>query len=201
MDYEQLTVLSGNSGRAQRSRMIVSVASTSNERATLVIGRPGLPNLDVTLTVGGAVLFETPEGLFEVRALSINTIRVEVLLTRVVPTPGITAGFADQDVSNTRFSQEERRRIAASLDQIRDDISKRADLSEKQLEFLNRKLAEIAAASERLGRKDWLNYMLGGLSSIIFGAAFAPDAARDLMRTAGTAMSWLYGHGFLLLGP
>jgi hypothetical protein len=54
-------------------------------------------------------------------------------------------------------------------------------------------------ASERMGRKDWMNLALGTLSSIIVTAAFPADVAKALFRAAGDALTWLFSGGIRLL--
>jgi hypothetical protein len=199
MNQERLIIQERNSKLAEESSLVISAIETYGDHAKIVIGRPGLPNVECDLRAGGAVLFETPEGLFEVRVLSTTGTAVEVLLTRITPTPGITAGFVDQDQSNTPFSLEERHRIAASIDSIRTEIGRRTDISPQQLEFVSKKLDEMREASERLGRKDWMNLALGTLTSVVVTAALASPAAKAIFAAAGTALSWLFGTGLKLL--
>jgi hypothetical protein len=179
--------------------IIVSAATTSSLEAKLVIGRPGFPNLESMLRVGGAVLFETLDGLFEIRVMSTNSSYVRLLITHLSPRPGIAAGLIDTDQSNALFSAEELRRIASSLDQIRLTMSSRSDVTPEQLEFISRKLDEMRSASERLGRKDWLSLAIGTLTSIIVTAALETTTARALLEAASAGLSWLLGSGIRLL--
>lgn len=199
MTQERLVIQQRNSELAEESRLIISAVETHADHAEIVIGRPGLPNAEADLGVGGALLFETPEGLFEVRMLSTYPVRVEVLVTHVAPTPGISAGFVDQDQTNAPFSSDELRQIAASIDRIRVEIGQRTDISPQQLAFISKKLGEIQAASERLGRKDWINLAVGTLTSVVVTAALASSAAKALFAVTGSALSWLFGTGMKLL--
>ncbi len=199
MTQERFVVQQNASKLAEESRLIISVVEAYSNHAKIAIGRPGLPNADADLKVGGALLFETPEGLFEVRVLSLNGTAVEVLVTEVAPTRGILAGFVDQDISNSRFSSDELRQIAASIAKIRAALARRADFSPQQLEFISRKLDEMQASSERLGRKDWINLALGTLTSIVFTAALESTAAKALFDVTGEALSWLFGTGMRFL--
>jgi hypothetical protein len=196
---EVLAIQVRESKQADLGGIIVSARQTSSERADLVIGCPGLPNLQDTLSVGGAVLFETPDGLFEIRVLKTLSQEVEVLISHVSPRPGVTAGFVDQDQENVPFTREEAAQIATSLDRIKRAMSERADVTAEQFAFLTRKLADIHAASERLGRKDWINYALGTLTSVVVSAAFEPSARQVLFQTAQAALSWIFASGIKLL--
>jgi hypothetical protein len=67
------------------------------------------------------------------------------------------------------------------------------------MEFLGRKLDDLAAAATRMGRKDWINLAVGMLTNTIVGAALNPDAAKLLFQAAGAALSWLWGSTLHLL--
>lgn len=41
---------------------------------------------------------------------------------------------------------------------LKQELSRRADIAHEQLELINRKLDEIQDAAARMGRKDWINY-------------------------------------------
>lgn len=199
MTQERLVVRERSSAQAEHSRLIISAVATYADHAEIVIGRPGLPNVDADFSVGGAVLFETPEGLFEVRVMSTTANSVDVLVTHLAGRPGIVGGFVDQDGSNTPFTLEERQQISLSIEQIRIEIATRPDVSEEQLAFISKKLSEMEAASERLGRKDWINLALGTLTSIVVTAALETAAAKALFSAAGAAFSWLFDAGLKLL--
>jgi hypothetical protein len=94
---------------------------------------------------------------------------------------------------------DELSRIAADLEQVRLAISGRSDVTPEQLEYISRKLDEMRSASERLGRKDWMNLAVGTLTSVIVTTALDPTVARALIAAAGTALSWLFGGSLKLL--
>lgn len=180
--------------------LIVSVVAISiSNKVALVIGRPGLPNLEVTLSLGGAALFETPDGLFEVRLMKVSVKGADILISQIAPRPGIFGGLVDQEPDNSHFTPEELGKIGTSLEQIRFAMSQRRDVTPEQLSYISRKLDEMKAASERLGRKDWMNWVLGVLTSVVVVAAFQPDVARALFKATSTALSWLFGEGMKLL--
>jgi hypothetical protein len=200
MVQETIVVSERNSALAKMGGIIITAVETYSDRAKLVVGRPGLPNVESTLSVGSAVLFETPDGLFEVRVMSTSqVIRVTVLLTQVSPRPGIAGGFVDQNSDNDPFSPPELARIAASVQQIKQAMSERSDVSTSQIDFIARKLDDMRGASERMGRKDWMNLALGTMTSVIVTAAFTPDVAKAFLQAAGVALSWLFGGGMKLL--
>jgi len=196
---ETLVIRQRNSIQAENGWVIVSAVETYPDSAKLVVGRPGLLNVEATLSVGDAVLFETPNGLFEVRVMSTGPTQVTVLVTQVSPRPGIAGGFIDQDSDNAPFTVAELGKIEESARQILNTMRARSDVSPEQLDFISRKLDDMQKASERMGRKDWMNLALGTLSSIIVTAAFPPDVAKALFRAAGDALTWLFNGGIRLL--
>jgi hypothetical protein len=200
MDQERIVVKERDSTESDLGSLIVSGLETYSDRVSFVVGRPGLPNIQSTLRVGGAVFFETPdEGIFEVRVLSTKPDSATLLISHVSPRPGIAGGLVNQDPDNSPFMPDELSRIAADLEQVRLAISGRSDVTPEQLEYISRKLDEMRSASERLGRKDWMNLAVGTLTSVIVTTALDPTVARALIAAAGTALSWLFGGSLKLL--
>ena len=102
MDQERVVVNERDSAQTELGGLIVSAVHTFSDRVDLVVGRPGLPNIETTLRVGGTVLFETPdEGIFEVRVFSMTSVSATLLISHVSPHPGIAGGLVDQEPSNS----------------------------------------------------------------------------------------------------
>jgi len=199
MLQERLTIEERTSLQSEQTGLIISAVHTSSINSEIVVGRPGLHNLEATLALGGVALFETPEGIFEIRVLATSAYRVDLLVTKISPRPGIAAGFVDQDPENIPFLPEERARISASINEIQTAMLGRADIKSEQMDYLSERLEEMSQASERLGRKDWINYAIGTLTSIVITAAFDPPAAKALLHIAGDALTWVFGTGLRLL--
>lgn len=193
MKQETLEVVVGASTRADLGQLILSAREGDRNVVSLVVGRPGLPNVAKMLNLGDAILFETPDdGLLEVRVLLANYSRAELLITQVAPRPGIAGGLIDTDPSNLPFTPDELARIRKSLESVRLQIGQRSDVSPEQLDLISRKLSEIQAASERLGRKDWILLTAGALTNLIVAAAFTPAVAKALLGATTTALQWLF---------
>jgi hypothetical protein len=199
MLQEHITLSSRKTVTSETTGLLLTALATTSYYAEIVIGRPGLKNLRTTLNLGDAVLFETPEGILEIRAMANTTRDVDLLLTRISPRPGIAAGLVDQDPENIPFLAEERDRIARSIEEIKSSMSDRSDVTAEQLGYLSAKLDEMRDASERLGKKDWINYALGTLTGIVITAAFDRAAATALLHAADLALSWVFGGGIKLL--
>jgi hypothetical protein len=174
-----------------------------------VVGHIGLPSLTRALSVGGAVLFETPEdGLFEIRIMSI-TQRVSGAtwshcatfgISRLLPGRGLTAGVPNESTANHPFTSSEVARIRKSLEPVHDAVRQREDLTPEQVDYVSRKLDEIVDAANRVGRRDWVNLAVGTLTNLVVGAAVGSDAAKFLFHSVGQALEWLL-RGTLKLLP
>lgn len=186
--------------------LIISVQNSSLSGVDFVIGRTGFPNVTRTeAKLGECVLFETPDdGIIEVRLYHLQYRDKPVFrVTKISPAPGITGGLLDEDIENRPFSQPEAAHVRRSIQSVKDTLLTRQDIVRpEQMEFINRKLDDLAAATDRMGRKDWINFAVGVLSNVIVGAALSPEAAKFLFQMTGSALSWLWGSTIhLLSGP
>ena len=200
MKSTTLNIFENSSVQSELGTLIISVRTTYGNHCEVVIGSPGTPNVVQDMKTGDAVLFESPtEGILEVRALNMNTARAEFLVTQVSPRPGLMAGLTDEDPNNLKFTVTERRQIADSLNRVRSEIHKLQNISQEQVDLISRKLDEMNMASERLGRKDWINYVIGTLTSIGISAAFAPDTMRAVFHSVNAAFTWLFNSPVVFL--
>ena len=202
MRQERTEIKAGESHIFELGGIIVSVlnkALASQKSTELVVGKPGMPNFQVTLGIGGAALYETPLGMFEVRLLSSTFWLAKIILTEIAPRPGLSAGYIDQDVENAPFTGDERQRLAKCLEDARREIAEHAELNAQQLDLVTRKLIEMSAAADRFGRKDWINWALGTLTSLAITAGLEHAAAKVIFQAVGTALSWIVGSTIKLL--
>lgn|GEM_PF-2138242 len=201
MKQETLTIkVNENTSRSTTIGQLILSVSGATWGIGLTVGRIGFPSVKRDLSLGGSVLYETPDdGLVEVRLTGYDRLGSEyvtdatLLISQVSPSGGITAGFTKEDVNNTPFEPQEMLRLKQNLQEVRDAASQREDISPEQFDLLSRKLDYIAQAAERLGRKDWLNLAIGTLTSLVVGAAINSDAARYIFQAVGDALSWLFG--------
>jgi len=211
METETLTVDEHVSGRTLKGPLILSVTTIDSDKprtVEFVVGHIGLPSLTRTLSVGGAVLFETPDdGLFEIRIMSI-TQRVSGAtwsfcatfgISRLQPRRGLTAGVPNESTANNPFTSSEVARIRKSLEPVHDAVRQRKDLTPEQVDYVSRKLDEIVDAASRVGRRDWINLAVGTLTNVVVGAAVGSNAAKFLFQSVGQALGWLLGETLKLL--
>jgi len=202
MKQETISVYKSKSSRVELGGIIISLRDSSSSECEVVLGHPGLPNVVQTMKNGDAALYETTQdGIIEVRAIGLYPSQAEFLVTQVSPRVGLLAGVTNGDPNNAPFTEKELAQVTQSVADIKQELSRRADIAHEQLELINRKLDEIQDAAGRMGRKDWINYVAGTLTSICISAAFSSDVRAAIFRAANSAFSWLFANGPLgLLG-
>lgn len=195
MDSEEIKVSANHSARLDSSGLILSVRQIHEYECELVVGYPGLPNATHLVQTGDAILYETPSsGMFEVRVLTFSYVDVTFLVTHISPHGGLAAAFVTSDPNNTPFTPEEAERISQSIDTIKNDLLEQALLQPDQLDLISRKLDEIQEASKRLGRKDWINYAAGMITSVCVSAAFSQETTKSIFVSLNAAFTWLFGN-------
>ncbi len=102
------------------------------------------------------------------------------------------------DLENTKFQPDEIQRISGAITEVREFLFSSSTYSEAQRKFIETRLQHLQDASNRLGRKDWITLAMGTLANIVVGAAFAPETARELLRTAGALLGWVVGSVHLI---
>jgi len=200
MKESTITIRENASGRPEFGRMIISVRQTNTSYCEVVIGYPGLPNVVQQMYNGDAVLYETTQdGILEVRVTALNSIQAEFLISQVSPRFGIIAGALEDDPNNSPFNDLELKRIKTSIESLKNQLKISAEFAPEQLSLINRKLDEIASASQRLGRKDWINYVAGTLTAMCISASFAPETTKHIFTLVNSAFSWLFTNSILLI--
>jgi hypothetical protein len=101
-------------------------------------------------------------------------------------------GGAYKVIENAPFTPDEQKEIALRLDKLAKDLRHTLSLSGAQIQVLKEKMEDVAEASSRLGRKDWLNYFIGVTLPFVLTATLAPEAARALFVTFLRAIGLLY---------
>ncbi len=200
MKNSTIFVNENTSGRPKFSSLVISVRHTQIRQCNVVIGYPGLPNVVKEMKNGDAVLFQTPEdGTLEVRATSLRSNSAEFLITQVAPQIGLAAALIDEDPNNSPFSEPELKRILESVATLKIELHQSSEFAPEQLDLIYRKLDEIQVASQRLGRKDWINYVAGTITAMCISASFAPEVTKSIFKALGSAFAWLFANAPVLL--
>lgn len=101
------------------------------------------------------------------------------------------------DSDNRPFTAEERAGLLGGVEQIREHLRKTEATDSARWDFIEGQLLYLIEASNRMGRKDWLNVVISVMTQLAFQLPMAPAAARALFRLAGEAFQWLTGHALL----
>lgn len=99
---------------------------------------------------------------------------------------------------NTPFTAAERKRVEVSLVEVRSLLVASHNFNSEMLGRIDAHLEYLEQASERLGRKDWLNVAFSVITNIIIVVAIPPETARNILNVAGAVLSWVMGGSPLL---
>jgi hypothetical protein len=200
MKQDTLSVIQQSSTQSELGHVILALNSVSTNACDVLIGRPGTPNIRKKMSLGDMFLYQTPEdGILEIRLMELSGIIARFLITQVAPATGFAGGIIDNDVSNSAFSDGERARISDSIENLKEDLKRSESFEAEKLDLVFRTLDEIRSASERLGRKDWINYVAGTLTTVCISAAFAPEQAQKIFQALNSAFLWLFSHSPIFL--
>ena len=199
MNKEIIEVGANDSKHMDSTGLVLTVRIAFGNESEIVVGFPGLPNEKRRVYTGDALLYETPMGTFDVRVLSQSSTKVRFLVTQLSPTPSIAGAFSSSDPSNVQFSPPELEKIALSLEAVKEKVSSQPGIQPEQIALVYKKLDEIGEAATRLGRKDWINYAAGAITSACASAAFAPEVTKNIFLSLNSAFSWLFSGAMLFL--
>lgn len=105
----------------------------------------------------------------------------------------LSTAAASADLDNRPFTAAEQSLIATKLDEITGFLLEGQEFGAEQAEAVEREFAYLKESSRRLGRKDWLNILLGGLFGLAVTLALDPEKAKGLLSLAGTVFQSLWG--------
>jgi hypothetical protein len=99
------------------------------------------------------------------------------------------------DSGNASFTEDEQRQIRAQLQKIKQQVREQFELTSEQITELDEKLEEAAEASKRMGRKDWLIYVLGTITALIITATVEPGVGEHIFAMVIHALGHLFTGG------
>ncbi|MEW6388059.1 MAG: hypothetical protein AB1491_11135 [Thermodesulfobacteriota bacterium] len=102
---------------------------------------------------------------------------------------------ADSDLVNELFTTEEQTYISTKLLEIEKYLSEKQNLSAENIAFIKEKIGYLEECSKRLGKKDWLNIVIGISFKIAVDLGLSSEIAKEFFKLVGTA----FGH--FLSGP
>jgi hypothetical protein len=103
---------------------------------------------------------------------------------------------AEANTGNSLFTEDEKKYVFSGLEEIKQYLLTAHKLDP---ELVESRLKYLAEASERVGKKDWINLLISTLIGIVIAAALPPETTRDLFRLAGTVLRQILSERLLLL--
>lgn len=94
---------------------------------------------------------------------------------------------ADKGLTNELFTIEEQDYISAKLLEIENYLIENYNLSSENLAFIKEKINYLEDRSKRLGKKDWLNIVIGISFKIAMDIGLSSQLAKDFFKLVGTA--------------
>ncbi|MDO9633393.1 MAG: hypothetical protein Q7I92_15965, partial [Humidesulfovibrio sp.] len=101
-------------------------------------------------------------------------------------------GFVTEDQTNAPFTSTELEQISESIEEAKKQVHLISGISNEQAELILNKLDEMKNASNRLGRKDWANFVGGLLTNVAVAAAFTPAITKELFSIVNNAFTWFF---------
>jgi hypothetical protein len=106
---------------------------------------------------------------------------------------------AGSSLDNAPFTSAEKLAITSNLNEIRVYLADNQQLHEEQFAHLDAQFQYLRSASERLGRKDWLNIAYSTFVSTAVNLALTPERAQGLLQLAGVLLKSLWDKAHLLI--
>lgn len=97
--------------------------------------------------------------------------------------------------SNTPFSTSEKSYIISGINEIKQYLLTAHKLDP---ELIESRLNYLIEASDRVGRKDWINILLSTMIAIVVAAALPPETTREIFRFVGGVLSQIFHQPLLL---
>jgi hypothetical protein len=85
------------------------------------------------------------------------------------------------DDDNLPFTPEDCRRIEIALEKLDAHVRAQSILNKVQSAYLADQIMYLMSASNRVGRKDWLNIVIGVVAGLVVNGIYAPDRANALI--------------------
>lgn len=100
-----------------------------------------------------------------------------------------------EEMGNAPFTEDEQRQIVAQLQDVRRYVTEELNLPSEEITRIEEMLDEMAEASKRMGRKDWLIYCLGTITALIIAATVAAPVGEHIFTMIIHGLAHLFTGG------
>lgn len=81
------------------------------------------------------------------------------------------------------------------MQEIKNQVREQFALSSEQMERIEERLDEVAEASKRMGRKDWLIYLMGTITALVITATVTGGVGEHILTMVIHALGHLFTGG------
>jgi len=96
---------------------------------------------------------------------------------------------------NTSFTEDEQGKIAAHLQEITKQLKEQFELTSEQAKRIDEWRDEVVEASTRMGRKDWIVYVLGTITALTIAATVPAGLGEHIFTMVIHALGYLFTGG------
>jgi hypothetical protein len=100
---------------------------------------------------------------------------------------------ASAGVENTPFTTQEQVQVRTALRELPAYLQQSQELAPNQLAALEARLDYLVEASSRLGRRDWLNILLGSIVSFALQEAVTSEVAKEIVQFVARSLGGIFG--------
>lgn len=109
----------------------------------------------------------------------------------------IEAAQSDE-LNNKTFDRNEKRLISAKLDELKNAVLQSQSLDQDRAEFVEKQFRYLREATDRLGRKDWINIAITTFIGIATSVLIDDQKRRWFLQAASEAFRWVWNAAHLL---
>jgi hypothetical protein len=111
--------------------------------------------------------------------------------------PDVLTTAQSADASNAPFTRDEQAEISNRLDEVKQLVREKSELTDEQLAAIDQRLDDAEQASKRLGRKDWLMAFYGAVLSTGMTDAVPIGVIQSVLSTVVHGLAHIFGVGGL----
>jgi len=98
----------------------------------------------------------------------------------------------NERIDNSKFSNDELKIINQNLDEIKKLIYSLQKSTHEEKGVIQAQFEEMKKASQRIGRKDWVLYFLGNITTLLMNKFITPENINVIFRFIETTLRWIW---------